>query len=237
MKKILFFFLILFSVGASAQRLLPVNSNVVMPYPSPIFLFDYYQAGSNQLQITAQLNDLTKPSQQVKLQISIDNGTVKLETKQNYQPLTPITLSAGVPVIFSGSDLFDAMNINNLNLTGITAAYLNANAGKLPEGQYNFCVTILDYNSGKPLSNPSCASVFLQLEQPPAIVSPICGENIPTSSPQLIRFNWQLSGGGQPSLSGFNSYELFVYQITDTSVTVPENAVLNSKAVQVYSSG
>lgn len=237
MKKITLLLLSLVCFSAFAQQLLPVNGNVVMPFPSPIFLFDYYATGSNDLQVTVQLNDLTKPSQQVKLQITIDDGTVLLETKQNYQPLTPIVLSAGMPQTLMGSDLFDALNVNNLNLSGISAAYLNANAGKLPEGQYNFCVTVLDYNTGKPLSNPSCASVFLQLEQPPIIVSPTCESRIKPSTPQVVRFNWQLAGGGQPSLTGFNTYELELYQIMDTTGTDYQNAVINSKAVEVYRSG
>ena len=237
MKKIVLLILSLVCLNAFSQQLLPVSSNVVMPFPSPIFLFDYYGIASNNLQVTVQLNDLTSPTQRVKLQIQIEDGSIELKTNPNYLPLIPITLTAGVPVTFQGSDLFDALNINNLMLNGISATYLNSNAGKLPEGQFNFCVTVLDYNTGKALSNPSCASVFLQLEQPPVIVSPTCGDNIMPSNPQIIRFNWQLAGGNMPSAAGFNSFELFLYQITEPNIADPQNAVVNSKAVQVYSSG
>jgi|GEM_PF-2124378 len=232
-------FLLLLFVGlstASLGQVLPVSSATTLTYPYPNFLFDYYQAASNSMQVTLQLNDLTVSSRDVRIKITIDNGNVELSTKDDFKPLTPITLLPGVPKTLSGSDLFDALNVNNLNLKGITAAYLNQNAGRLPEGQYTFCVTVLEYQTGKVVSQQSCAGAFLQMRQPPVIVSPLCESSVVPSSPQIVRFNWQEVNGSSPSINGFNTYKLFLYKVMDKDLEDPQNAVANAKAVKIFES-
>lgn len=232
-------FLLLLFVGlstASLGQVLPVSSTTTLTYPYPNFLFDYYETASNSMQVTLQLNDLTVSSRDVRIKITIDNGTVELSTRDDFKPLTPITLLPGVPKTLSGSDLFDALNVNNLNLKGITPAYLNQNAGRLPEGQYTFCVTVLEYQTGKVVSQQSCAGAFLQMRQPPVIVSPQCESSVVPSSPQIVRFNWQEVNGSSPSLSGFNTYKLFLYKVMDKDLEDPQNAVANAKAVKIFES-
>jgi hypothetical protein len=236
MKKTLFLLVLSLLVFKTQAQIYPVSNNVVMSFPHPIFLFDYYEAGATNLQVSVKLNDFSVPTRNVKLKFTIENGDIELSTKNEYRPLTPIVLSPGVPLTLQGSDLFDALNTNNLNLKGITSAYLNANGGKLPEGQYNFCVEVLDYNSGKVLSLSTCSSVFLQLQQVPTLIAPICEEYIAPMNPQSIRFSWQTSGAGVPSLGGLTTYKLFLYKITEPNLPDPKNAVLNSKAVLVYES-
>lgn len=238
MKRSITIFCFLFAIGLGALRAqtYPVVANLVMPFPHSAFLFDYYEPAATNMQVTLQLNDLTVPSQRVKLQFEIDNGTVNVRTKVTYSPPNGILLTPGVPVILRGSDLFDALSSNNLDLNGLSAADFNQNGGRLPEGQYDFCVKVLDYNSGKELSLDACTNVFIQLEVPPVLVTPECGTNISPSNPQNILFSWQVAGMGQPSFFGLNNYILHVYQITDPEIQDPLNAVLNSKAVKVFES-
>lgn len=222
--------------GTAKGQTYPVVSNLVMPFPHSPFLFDYYEPAATNMQVTVQLNDFTVPNQRVKLQFEIEGEGITLRTQATYQPVGGILLTPGVPLTLQGSDLYDALNSNNIDLQGISAAAFNQSGGKLPEGQYNFCVTVLEYNSGKELSLPACANIFVQFEVPPVLMTPTCGNYIMPTTPQNIRFSWQVAGMGQPSFFGLNTYVLHVYQITDPEIADPLNAVANSKAVKVWES-
>ena len=192
--------------GLQAQ-IYPVSANVVMPFPHSAFLFDYYEPGATNLQVSIQLNDFTVTSQTVKLQFIIESPDVRVATNPNYQPAGQLTLTPGVPLLLQGSDLYDALNSNNLDLQGISAAQFNQNGGRLPEGQYTFCVKVLDLNSGKELSQEACANVFIQMEVPPVLMTPSCETFITPTTPQNIQFSWQVAGQGQPSFFGQNTYK------------------------------
>lgn len=219
-----------------SAQVYPVSANLVMPFPHSPVLSDYFQPSATNMQVTLQLNDFTVANQRVKLQFEIDNGSISLRSKANYTPPSGILLTPGSPLLLQGSDLYDGLNSANLEFSGITAGDFNQNGGQIPEGQYDFCVRVLDYNSGKELSLPACANVFVQYEVPPVLVTPNCGSFIQPTTPQNIQFSWQVAGMGQPSFFGLNNYILHVYQITDPQIADPMNAVLNSKAVKVYES-
>ena len=237
MKKTLitYFVILLGFVSTISAQTYPVSSSQVMPFPHPVFLSDYYAPTSNSLQVTIKLNDYTIPSLNVKLKIIISDGNIELSTKNNYIPTNTITLIPGLPITLQGSDLYDALNINNMNLSGISAGYLNQNGGKLPEGQYNFCVVVLDATYNKEISMQSCSAAFLESQQPPTIISPENAAYIKPSNPQTVQFNWQVSGGGQPSFGGQNTYKLMLYEVTVANED-PRNSVINSQATQVYES-
>jgi len=148
MRKKLYIFiymLIGFTASITAQTY-PISSSIIMPFPHPIFLSDYYAPTSNSMQITLKLNDYSISSINVKLKIIIEDGNIELATRNDYIPTKIINLVPGMPVVLQGSDLYDALNLNNMDLNGISVAYLNQNGGKLPEGQYTFCVRFLILN-------------------------------------------------------------------------------------------
>lgn len=220
---------------ATAQ-LQPVSVNVVMPYPHSIYLSDYFKPTATDLQVITTLNDFSGGNRDVKIKFTISNGTIELSTKPSYVNSNLITLTPGVPLTLQGSDLVDALNLSNLNMTGITTQQLQSTGGRLPEGNYQFCVEILDAQLGKPLSEQRCQNALLQEHQPPLITSPMCGERILPSAPQIVQLNWQLSAANPPSQAGFNSYTVEIYRITDETTQDPQNAVINSKAVKIYTS-
>jgi len=230
--------ILLFVVGCLTLKAqtYPVVANLVMPFPHTAFVQDYYAPSATNMQVNITLNDFTVASQRVKLQFEIEDGSLNLKTKATYQPPGGIVMTPGVPLTLMGSDLYDALNSNNLDFQGLSANAFNQSGGRLPEGQYNFCVKVLDYDSGKELSLPACANIFIQLEVPPVLMTPECGSYIKPTTPQVIQFSWQVAGVGQPSFFGQNTYVLHVYQITDPDIADPLNAVLNSKAVKVYES-
>lgn len=213
---------------------MPVGVNVIMNPPSSPFLSDYYSLESNAFQSFVTLNDLNEPTWDVRLVVTVEGQGLVIETKRNYIPLQPITLTAGVPVIIQGADLAEYMNVNNVNLQGISAATLNQN-GKLPEGMYNFCIEVLDYRTGIPLSTKSCGSAFIFYENPPILLVPACETALQPSDPQNIFFHWQMAGGASPTIAATSQYKLFVYELQDESEN-PYYAVQNSKALLIYES-
>ncbi len=216
------------------SQFMPVGVNVIMNPPNSPFISDYYSLESNAFQSFITLNDLNEPTWDVRLVVTIEGQGLVIETKRSFIPLQPISLIAGVPVIIQGADLTEYMNVNNVNLQGITAATLNQN-GKLPEGLYNFCIEVLDYRSGVPLSIKSCGTAFIFYENPPVLLVPESETALQPSDPQNIFFHWQMAGGASPTIAATSQYKLFVYELQDENEN-PYYAVQNSKALLIYES-
>ncbi len=212
---------------------MPVGVNVIINPPSSPYIADYYSMESAGLQAFVTLNDLNEPSWNVRLIISIEGQGIVIETKKTYVPPVPITLLPGVPQVIQGSDLAPYLDINNLNLQGISATTLQN--GKLPEGVYQFCVQALDYNSGTPLSISACSPAFIFFENPPVLLVPACESSIQPTNPQNIYFHWELAGGSSPTIAATSQYKLFVYELTDESEN-PYFAVQNNKALLIFES-
>ena len=219
---------------SNIAQIMPVNSSVILAPPHPIFLSDYYTVGSNSLQTVLNFTDFTETSWDVKLKVTIESADIRISTSPNFFPAIPITLTPGVPTILQGDDFYEYLHVNNVELSGITAASLNQN-GKLPEGLYNFCIEVLDFKTGIPLSLPSCNSAYLFMEPPPVTLSPVCESVVHTSNPQIIFFQWQIAGGASPAISVTSKYMLSVYEVTEETAD-PYFAVQNSQALLVYES-
>lgn len=220
----------LFGIGQN----MPTSATVIMTPPHPVYLNDYYAIGSNAFQTILSLNDLNEPSWDVRLKVTIEGEGIKITTKPTYIPLSPISLTAGVPLIFQGGDFASYLDVNNVDLEGITATSLNQ-SGKLPEGLYEFCVEILDYNTGTPLSLTSCATVFIFFEPPPVTLQPACEDVVTPMEPQNLYFTWQIAGGASPTIAINSKYKFFLYEIT-SETDDPYFAVQNNHALLVYES-
>ncbi len=227
------FTLLLFSFVTKAQ-VYPVSVSTIVASPGSVILSDYYSTQSTAFQSILIFNDFSEISADVRLRITIESNDIKIETKPGFIPVSPITLTPGVPYTLSGSDFYDYLNLPNIDLDGISYAALS-NTGRIPEGYYNFCVEVLDYQTGIPISLGGCASVYVFSQPPPIILSPMCEQVITPTDPQNIYFQWQMQGGASPALTMSTQYKLLVYEVTDDSED-PYYAVENNKALLVYES-
>lgn len=223
-----------FASNKATSQVMPVGVNVIMNPPAPVFLADYYGIGSNAFQAFVTLNDLNEPDWDVRLKIRVEGQGIVIETKPTFVPPAPINLISGVPQLLEGLDFSDYLNVNNVNLQGITASTLSQN-GKLPEGLYQFCVEVLDYQTGTPLSQRNCGNVFIFYENPPILLTPACETALQPSDPQNIFFHWQIAGGASPTIAATSQYKLYVYELQDESED-PYYAVQNNKALLIYES-
>ena len=225
--------LLLLGFASFAQQRPPVTNTAIMGLPYTPFISDYYAANSTNLQVNLLFNDLTEPSLDVYLNLKINSSSVKLQSKANFKPTQRITLLPGQLKNISGSDLATYFDYNNLDITGTTVADLQR-TGMLPEGNYNFCIEVREYNSGRTVSNISCAFAVITLQEPPLVLSPKDASTETPKSPQNIVFQWQLRSippGGYSNVE----YILKLYEITDPK-TNPKTAVANNLALKIYES-
>ena len=212
----------------------PVSVTTTLTPPFSTFLNDYYALGSNQLTATVVLNDLNEPSWDVRLKITIESNQVRIATKPNFRPSSPITIFPGAVENITGESLEPYLNYNNINISGISLGDLQKN-GKLPQGFYTFCIEVYDYNSNRLLSNRSCTGALLQLNGAPIIQTPSVGEVIPVIDPLNIPFQWQLSSPAFDANPANTEYQLTLYKILDPDVN-PKNAIANNVIEKIYES-
>jgi hypothetical protein len=107
--------------------------------------------------------------------------------------------------------------------------------GRLPEGNYTFCIEVLDYPTGIVLSNTSCASAWIRLNDPPKIINPLCGAYIDPIQPLNIPFQWQLSNAISPNATLGTEFRLVLYELTEAQAN-PFTAIASGKVLPIYES-
>ncbi len=233
--KLTILFATLLTVNVALSQIInPVTVTTTLTPPHSALLPDYSSIGSNKLVASIVLNDLSEPSWDVRLKITIESNQIRISTKPNFKPVSPITLLPGTAVNISGEDLEPYLNYNNIDVAGISMSDLQQN-GKLPEGYYTFTVEVYDYASSRLLSNSGSAGAFLQLNGVPIVQTPAQGTVVVVQDPVNIQFQWQLS---TPSFYGNPNdieYQLSLYKILDPNVE-PQNSIINNVVEQIYQS-
>lgn len=210
----------------------PANVAPILSSPYSAYFSDYIEVGSERLVGNIVFNDFNEPSWTFKLKLSITGTNVSLQTKPGFTPTTPITVLPGEPYRFSGSEWTEYFNFQNLNIRGDANALINS--GRLPEGMYSFCLQVLDYDTGDPLSMEVCTQVWIQLMDPPRTLSPECDKIIdPITSPQFP-ITWQSFNTVNPNGQNVD-YQLTMWELLDVNAN-PLSAVANGQALQVYQS-
>ncbi|MEO9964868.1 MAG: hypothetical protein ABJF11_03715 [Reichenbachiella sp.] len=209
----------------------PANATPVLTTPYSSFLSDYSEPGGNKLSATVVFNDFNEPQWNFRFRLTIESNDLRLTTSPNFIPSAPITVTPGVPEIVSGEDWLPYFEYQNLVIEGLSRKELER-SGRLPEGFYSFCIEVLDYNTGETLSRKTCASAWIQLNDPARIISPICGKFIDPNSIQ-IPFQWQMFNTQSPNATMGTAHQLTMWEITDNSAN-PMSAVANGQALQVF---
>jgi TANFOR domain-containing protein len=227
LKTILLFFFIASQVESVGQ-VFPVQSTVQLTPPYSLYLSDYTAPGSERLRVTAFLVDATRPELNVRFRLHIEGNGIKIETKPEFLPPL-ITLLGGVPLQLISSDLAAYFDPRNLNFTGITQREVEQR-GSLPEGLYQFCFEVIEYNRGAKISNTGCAMAWLILNDPPIINLPRDNEKIRIQDPQQVIFQWTPRHRGSPN-SAFNAEYDFKLVEVWPSTRNPNDAILTSPVI------
>ncbi|NOS90692.1 MAG: hypothetical protein HOP30_02110 [Cyclobacteriaceae bacterium] len=226
-KTILLFLLTVASLMSEGQ-VFPVQSTVQLTPPYSLYLSDYAAPGSERLRVTAFLIDATRPELNVRFRLRIEGNGIKIETKPEFMP-PPVTLLGGVPLQLISSDLAAYFDPRNLNFTGITQREIEQR-GALPEGLYQFCFEVIEYNRGVKISNTGCAVAWLILNDPPIVNVPADNEKIRIQDPQQVIFQWTPRHRGTPN-SAFNAEYDFKLVEVWPSTRNPNDAILTSPVI------
>lgn len=189
-----------------------VNLNVLPPY-SPYFK-DYAGFGDNKVIVTLHYNGAIGAAPiNVYLAGSItkDDGSIKVAVKEDFRPTLPITLMPNVPKTLTGAQLrevFGNASPNALTFTGITKDALMLNQA-FPEGNYNFCIKAMNYQTGQ-LFSEDCRSLFIVYAEPPQI-TPFINNEEKAKTPQYVNVNWSPV---TPFLQG-TSYRLRIVKLIE----------------------
>ena len=226
----MFLFLLTGTTVFSQTTLQPVTVTTMLTPAYSLYLSDYVAEGSNKCMVTMVFNDFNEPSWDVYLKMRIEGSNVKLQTRPDYRPNTPVTLYPGVATSLSGSDLYNYFNLENLTFEGLSKSHFEQN-GRLPEGFYTFYFEVYDYKTGKRISNLSQFSANIQLSDPPMVITPVKAQVIQPIDPQFISIQWQLQNADPLT----TRYKLHMYEVVDTS-SHPVTAIANNQVYKIYES-
>ncbi len=173
MKHILFYTLLfLLASPLAAQNEVTITPMITPPY-SP-YLYDYED------ELILSLINNTNRNLRVKLSGRLENDRgMAAFTKPEFQPSEAIELAPFESrTIFASTESEGFLDRRNIEIVAPADVENNVlRTGLLPEGNYEFCVQALDYDTEVPLSLAAPAGcLFFPLSrlQPPVLINPLC---------------------------------------------------------------
>ena len=197
-KQLITIMLVTISFFIQAQEPVTVTATVFPPYSTS---FSYYINNPNKIQVTFLNTSAQSLDVYAQGRLTGDNG-VEIRTDPSYHPSTPITLYPGIPFHITQDNIGDIFSSNHLVYQGISESEL-INSGGLPEGNYQFCFSVYDFNTNTLLSNEDmgCSNmIIVQYIDPPTILTPVCGDSILPVTPQNVLISWTAAVGGGPNI-------------------------------------
>ena len=206
---------LILSFGISERALaqyFPIHATVQWPAPQSPYLADYSTAGRDRLIVTLLNRDQQQPLLFAKLRLQLKSGgfTAKNREEVAYPMLE---LNTGVPFRLTGIDLAPYLQPQNLQSSG------NLHNGQLPTGYAELSVQVVDYYTGRPLSDWHTARAYLDVKKPPFLNLPEQDAQVALRDPLFIRFQWTPRHQG---LSG-TEYEFVLKELPDNGVA-PQSA-------------
>ena len=190
----------------------PIHATVQWPAPQSPYLADYTTAGRDRLIVTLLNRDQQQPLLFAKLRLQLKSGgfTAKNREEVAYPMLE---LNTGVPIRLTSIDLSPYLQPQNLQSNG------NLRNGQLPTGYAEISVQVVDYYTGRPLSDWHTARAYLDVKKPPFLNLPEQDAQVVLRDPLFIRFQWTPRHQG---LSG-TEYEFVLKELPDNGVA-PQSA-------------
>ncbi|MCC9073523.1 fibronectin type III domain-containing protein [Flavobacterium sp. F-65] len=183
---IILFIVVSFSgLGGAYAQLFPVQLTPVFNSPYSVKLSDYATSMDTKMRLLINPTDITISQRQVRLKLHIQGNGLNIQTSDYMVGQRPIFINGGELQTLTNSDIGALFRLENLQ--GITALQY---ANGLPEGMYSFCFEMFDYMTNQRISQKSCASLYLILNDPPLLNTPQKNEQIASSDFPNIMFTW-----------------------------------------------
>ena len=206
---------LILSFGISERALaqyFPIHATVQWPAPQSPYLADYTTAGRDRLIVTLLNRDQQQPLLFAKLRLQLKSGAFTAKNREEVAyPM--LELNTGVPFRLTSIDLSPYLQPQNLQTNG------NLRNGQLPTGYAEISVQVIDYYTGRPLSDWHTARAYLDVKKPPFLNLPEQDAQVALRDPLFIRFQWTPRHQG---LSG-TEYEFVLKELPDNGVA-PQSA-------------
>lgn len=190
----------------------PVHATVQWPSPQSPYLSDYYSGSRDRLIVNLLNRDLQQPLLFARLRIKI-KSTGFLATSREEINYPMLELSANVPTRLTNIDLAPYLQPQNLQTSG------NLRNGQLPVGYTEISVQVVDYYTGRVLSDWHTGRSYLDVKKPPLLNFPEKDAQIGITEPLYIRFQWMPRHQG---LAG-TEYEFVLKELPDNGAA-PQSA-------------
>ena len=183
--KVLLIFLILCWTGKQQgyAQYYPIHATIQWPSPQSPYLSDYYSGSRDRLIVNLLNRDLQQPLLFARLRIKI-KSTGFLATSREEINYPMLELSANVPTRLTNIDLSPYLQPQNLQING------SLRNGQLPTGYTEFSVQVVDYYTGRTLSDWHTGRSYLDVKKPPILNFPEKDAQIGVTDPLYIRFQW-----------------------------------------------
>ena len=183
--KVLLIFLILCWAGKQQgyAQYYPIHATVQWPSPQSPYLSDYYSGSRDRLIVNLLNRDLQQPLLFARLRIKI-KSTGFLATSREEISYPMLELSANVPTRLTNIDLSPYLQPQNLQING------SLRNGQLPTGYTEFSVQVVDYYTGRTLSDWHTGRSYLDVKKPPILNFPEKDAQIGVTEPLYLRFQW-----------------------------------------------
>ena len=190
----------------------PVHATVQWSSPQSPYLSDYYSGSRDRLIVTLLNRDLQQPLLFAKLRIRIKStGFLASSREEGNYPI--LELNANVPTRLTNIDLAPYLQPQNLQTNG------NLRNGQLPVGYTEFSVQVIDYYTGRALSDWHSGRSYLDVKKPPLLNFPEKDAQIGITEPLYIGFQWMPRHQG---LAG-TEYEFVLKELPDNGAA-PQSA-------------
>jgi hypothetical protein len=180
-----FFVLFLFFNAVGYAQLYPVQLTPVFNSPYSVKISDYATSMDTKMQLLINPTDISISQRRVRLKLYIQGNGLNIQTSDYAQEQRPIYINGGELQTLTNVDIASLFRLENLQ--GISATQY---ANPLPEGMYNFCFEMYDFVTNQKISQKSCASLYLILNDPPLLNTPQKNEQIASTEFPNILFTW-----------------------------------------------
>ncbi|RRJ86917.1 fibronectin type III domain-containing protein [Paenimyroides tangerinum] len=139
----------------------------------------------NRINLQLITTDLLVQNRPAMLQLRIQGNGINAQSAPIVSGIPPIYLNGGEILSLTSADLAGYFRFQNLQ--GITTTRYSE---PLPDGVYTICFQVYDMVTKKWLSQNSCATIYLMLNDPPQLNVPSNNEQIASSDFPNIIFSW-----------------------------------------------
>ena len=204
---------VLFGVsGRLFGQYYPIHATVQWPAPQSPYLADYSTGSRDRLIVTLLNRDLQQPLLYAKLRLQIKSGSFTARSREDVS-YPQLELQTSVPLRLTGVDLSPYLQPQHLQMTG------RLEQGRLPSGYAELQLQVIDYYTGRPLSDWHTARAYLDVKKPPFLNLPERDAEVVLRDPLFLRFQWTPRHQG---LSG-TEYEFVLKELPDNGVA-PQSA-------------